>query len=78
MSETSSQKIDKYYLVLGVVLVLMSVLLVFSFKGVFSAFLTAGSFNPANVGAQTRVDQTILNEAYEWSFNKNPQELKGY
>jgi hypothetical protein len=76
MSETNLQKIDKYYLGLTFVLVLMAVLLVFSFKGIFSAFLTAGSFDSIAIEGQIRVNQTELDTAHTWAFNKNPESLQ--
>lgn len=75
MSETNLQRIDRYYIALTVILVLMAVLLIFSFKGVFSAFLTAGSFDQESVGGQVRVNQSNLDEAYKWAFNRNPDKL---
>ena len=76
MSETSLQKIDKYYLGLSVILILMATLLIFSFKGVFSAFLTAGSFDPSNIEAEIRINQSNLNEAYSWAFSRNVVRLE--
>lgn len=70
MSGSNSQKIDKYYLGLTVTLILMAVLLVFSFRGVFSAFLISLTFDPSAVGGQVRVDQTSLDEAYIWAFKR--------
>lgn len=76
MLETNSQKIDKYLVSLVAVLVIMAVLLVFSFKGVFSSFLNASSFDPSTVGSVTRVNQNDLNEAYTWAFGKVPEKLE--
>ncbi len=76
MLENSLQKIDKYYLGLSVILVLMAVLLVFSFKGVFSAFLTAISIDPLAIENQRRINETQLNEAYSWAFNRTPVRLE--
>lgn len=76
MLETSLQKIDKYYLALLLVLILMATLIVFSFRGIFSAFLTASSFDPSEVGGQLRVDREKLDEAYSWAFSKQTVTLE--
>jgi hypothetical protein len=76
MSETSLQKIDKYYLSLSIILILMAALLIFSFKGIFSAFLTAGSFDPSNLETQIRVNQSNLSDAYSWAFSRNVVKLE--
>lgn len=76
MLEINLQKIDKYYLGLSVILILMAVLVVFSFKGIFSAFLSAMSFDPSTIESQVRIDQISLDEAHEWAFNKKPTRLQ--
>lgn len=53
----------------------MSILLVFSFKGVFSAFLTAISIDPLVLENQKRINENQLNEAYTWAFSKEVVKL---
>jgi len=76
MLETDLQKIDKYLISLVLVLVLMAVIIVFAFRGVFSSFLNASSFDPSAVGSVVRVNQNDLNEAYTWAFGKTPEKLQ--
>lgn len=76
MSETSFQKIDKYYLALVLVLIVMAVMLVFSFRGVFSAFLNATNVNSLTSKGLVRINQTELDTAYNWAFNKNSRRLE--
>ena len=64
------EKIDKFYLILTLVLIAMSVLLIFSFRGVFSLFLTSNEFNPEALAPPTRVNREKLQEASNWAFQK--------
>lgn len=55
----------------------MSVLLVFSFRGVFSMFLNASDFSHSEIIAGSTVQKERLNEAYSYVFNKNIVHLEG-
>lgn len=71
----SLEKIDKFYIVLAVVLVFMAVMVIFSFKGVFSAFLTAYDFNEASVAQEVRLNSDGLDKVYSWIYDKNAEDL---
>lgn len=65
------EKVDKFYLVLAAILVLMSVLFVFSVRGVISMFLTSREIGPDSIGPEVRVEKEKLNEANNFVFNKS-------
>ena len=67
----SWEKVDKFYLILAIILVLMSALLVFSVRGVISMFLTSRDIGSDAINPEVRVEKEKLNEAYGYVFNKN-------
>jgi len=69
------EKIDKFYIILAVVLVLMAVMVIFSFRGVFGAFLTAYDFDQNEIGQEAMLDEDKIEEAYNFVFDKNPVSL---
>jgi len=77
MLTTDWEKTDKFYIILVAVLVTLSVLLVFSFRGVFSAFLTSYEIDQAAISSGVKIQEERLDEVYSWVFNKErvPLEL---
>jgi hypothetical protein len=67
----NGEKVDKFYLVLTVILVLMSTLLIFSVRGVISMFLVSREIDSNSIGPDIRVEKEKLNEAYDFVFNRN-------
>jgi hypothetical protein len=63
-------KIDKFYLSFVIVLILLSILLIVTFKSIFSAYINAYEVNPEDIATKTRVDNKALDEAYDWIINK--------
>jgi len=62
-------KLDKFYLIFFSVLAVLAVLVVFTFRGIFSAFLTAYEIDqPDNTDIKINSDQ--LYEAYQFAFHK--------
>lgn len=70
------QKIDKFYLALILTLIVMSGLVIFSFRGVFAAYLTAYEFSQKDLESDISVDEKSLDEAYTWVFNKQTLPLE--
>ena len=64
------ESVDKFFIILTLVLIAMSVLLVFSFRGVFSLFLTAYEFDTESLSPPIRVNKENLAEAHNWVHNK--------
>ncbi len=54
----------------------MSLLLIFTFRGVFSMFLKADEFDQNAVGAGVSVNKDKLEEAYNFVFNKEVVHLQ--
>ena len=67
----SWEKIDKFYLILTILLILMSTLFIFSVRGVISMFLMSREIGPNSIGPEIRVEKEKLNEAYDFVFNKS-------
>ncbi|OGM18267.1 hypothetical protein A2686_03635 [Candidatus Woesebacteria bacterium RIFCSPHIGHO2_01_FULL_38_10] len=69
-------RIDKFYLILAFVLSLLSVLLIFSFRGVFSAFLSAYEIDQKNLETDLKLEKEKLDKAHEWVLQQEKIFLK--
>jgi hypothetical protein len=69
MSAINWENLDKFYLVLSAVLILLAAMVIFTFQGVFSAYIKAYEIGP-NIDSELRVDKEILDSAYDFVFNK--------
>jgi uncharacterized ion transporter superfamily protein YfcC len=69
-------KIDKFYLVLFVVMTLSAVLVIVVFKGVFSSYLNAYEINQKDLQVDAKIQKESLEEAYNWFSNKQTIHLK--
>lgn len=70
------EKIDKFYFVLGGVMLLMAVLVIFTFRTIFSSYINAYEVDQAAINAGLKVDEEKLNEAYNWVKNKDTQPIE--
>ena len=68
-------KIDKFLYVLIFTLVLLSILVIFAFKSVFSAYLTAYEIDQENVGSNLKINKEKLDEVHKWVFEKETTPL---
>ena len=64
------EKIDKFYIVLAIVLIAMAVILIFAVKGIFSSYLTAYEIDYSSISSELRIDKDKLDEAYRWIFER--------
>lgn len=69
MSMKNWEKIDKFYIVLTLALVVLSALFVMSVKTVFSTFITYYEVE-RDTESETRIDKGSLEEAYNFIFQK--------
>lgn len=69
-------KIDKFYLVLSGVLILLAVMVIFTAQGIFSAFLTASELGQRDAGKQLTIDARMLDEAYTFALEKEEVPLE--
>ncbi len=76
MLEKIWDKIDKFFLAFAIALVVMSVMLVVAFRGIFSAYLTAYEIDQKDIQVNTRIDEDSLEEAYFWAINKSSLPLQ--
>jgi hypothetical protein len=70
------EKIDKFYIVLSFVLVVMSVLVIFSFRGIFAALLTAYELDQSQLTAKAQIDTSALEEAGGWITQREKHVLQ--
>ncbi|OGM25128.1 hypothetical protein A2962_02390 [Candidatus Woesebacteria bacterium RIFCSPLOWO2_01_FULL_39_61] len=75
MSSIDWGKLDKFYLVLTLVLVLMSVLVIMSFRTVFSSYITAYEIDQSALESGSKINKDKLDEAYSWVFNRQSTPL---
>lgn len=68
MSTNPLKKIDVYYPVLFVVLIVLSVFTIFTFRGLFSAFVAA--YETEEEKTQVRIDKNKLNQAYDAALKR--------
>lgn len=76
MLERVWDKLDKFYLILAVVLSLMAVMLVVAFRGIFSAYLNAYEINQKDMQVDVKVEKEPLEEVYKWVTNKESLPLQ--
>lgn len=66
----SLESVDKFYLVFGITLTLLSVMLVITFQTIFSSYINAYDVNPSDIENELKVNTAALNEAYSWALKK--------
>ena len=78
MISVNWDKVDKFYIVLMVTLTMLSVMLILTFRGLFSAYITAYEIDQREISGDVRIDKEKLEEAYSWVFTKEtlPLEIK--
>ena len=64
------EKIDKFYIFFSLVLVVMAVVVIFTFNGIFSAFNKAYEIDQTSVESELRVNKDNLEDAYQWTFER--------
>ena len=63
-------KIDKFYLVFLLVMVGLSVMVIFTFKTVFSSIIASNESGQVDLSSELKVDKDKLDEAYSFAFEK--------
>jgi hypothetical protein len=76
MLTISWERLDKFYIALIVILALLAILVIVTFRGLFSAYLTAYEINQQDLDAGVRVDKEKLEEAYTFAFTKRTLPLQ--
>lgn len=70
MLKKAWEKLDRFYLILAIVLTLMAVLLVVTFRGIFSAYLNVYEIDQKDINVDVKVQKESLDEAYVWVTEK--------
>lgn len=70
MSAKLSLKIDRFYFILGVTLLVLVLLVIFTIKGIFLAFITSRQIDENAVAPETGINKSQLDKAFETVFNK--------
>lgn len=65
MLMSHSKKIDKFVVLLGVILVLLSVLVIFTFNRLFGSFITSREIDEAVVQPDLGINYNKVNEAWD-------------
>lgn len=68
-------KIDRFYPIMGVVLIALLALVLFSLRSVLNGINTASEFDPAIATARTKIDVPLIEKAYKATFDKQVQKL---
>jgi hypothetical protein len=63
-------KIDTLFFVLVGILVILSAMLIFTFRGIFNAFSVAGNFVNTDASSDLKIDEAKLEEATEFTFGE--------
>ncbi len=72
------QKIDRFFPLTAVVLVIMAVLLIFTFRSIFSTLTTAYEVDIKIPDSELRIDKDRLNQAHKAVYEKEivPLEIR--
>ncbi len=70
------KKIDKFYFLMALVLTIVAVLVVYTFRGVFSAITLANDVETEIPDTELRIDKTKLDAAHDVAFNKEIVKLE--
>lgn len=63
-------KLDKFYIVLIATLILLSLLVVFAFRSVFSAYNVAYEVSQSSLNSELKINKDKLDEVYNWVFTR--------
>ena len=63
-------KLDKFYIVLIATLILLSLLVVFAFRSVFSAYNVAYEVSQSSLNSELKINKEKLDEVYNWVFTR--------
>jgi len=64
------KSIDKFFVVLIITLIFLSGLVIYAFRGVFSAYLTAYEISQENLDSNLKLNNERFDEAYNWVLKK--------
>ncbi len=70
MSTKTWEKLDKFYIIFFITLAVMAVLVIFTVRGLFSAFLTSGEIDLVN-NSDIKINVDQLNDAYKFAFGES-------
>lgn len=76
MSTNPLRKIDKFFPVLVVTMLLLAALVIFAFRGIFSSFVTAFESEPEAIDSKLRIDKNKIDDAVKEAFEKEKIPLK--
>ena len=69
-------KIDKFYILFVVIMVLLAAMVIYSFKGIFSSFITVYEIGRNSSNVHVKVDKEELDSAYDFAFGKDSVKLE--
>lgn len=75
MLKKENLKANKFFIVFFVVMAILSGVIIYSGKSVFSAFLTTNEIVSDSTLEKARIDDDMLEQAYKMVYEKNSEEL---
>ena len=76
MSPMKWVKIDKFYFVFFVIMAGLAVVVIMTFKTVFSSMIIAFDVESYDLNAELRIDKDRLNTAHDFAYSKLPVSLE--
>ena len=70
------QQIDKFYWTYFGIMAILSVVVIFTFKTIFSSMITAFEIDNYDLTSELRVDKESLNASYDFVYNNEHQVLE--
>jgi hypothetical protein len=70
MLTSRSIKIDKFIVVFAIVLIIMAGIVIYNFRGIFSAMTTAYEVDVNVSASELRIDKGKLDQAHETAFSR--------
>ena len=65
------EKIDKFYIAFAAVLIVLAVVVIFTFNGIFSAYNTAYEIDQVSIESDLKVNKDNLEKAHKWAFERS-------
>ncbi len=76
MSPTNRVKIDKFYFAFFVIMVVLTGVVIMTFKTIFSSMIVAFNVENYDLNAELKIDKDRLNTTYDIVYNKAPVSLE--
>lgn len=76
MSTINWGKIDKFYILFVIVMMLLAAMVIYAFQGIFSSFILAYEIGQDGSTTHVQVDKEKLDGVYDYVFNRESVNLE--